>query len=73
MNLTTSAPSANCSTLLVLDSKNFFDQDKCFLKDVLVSEQISYWLEFDKIAYILSSKYRGQVSFKNLKALEKSY
>ena len=32
---------------------NFFHQNKCFLKDVLVSKQkISYLLDFDQIVYI---------------------
>ena len=43
MNSPTSGLSANCSKLLVSDTTNFFDQNMCFLKDVLVSKQkISY-------------------------------
>ena len=45
MNSPTSGPSANCCKLLVSDTTNFFDQNTCFLKDVLVSKQ--------KIAYLL--------------------
>ena len=45
MNSPTSGPSANCCKLLVSDTTNFFDQNTCFLKDVLVSKQ--------KIAHLL--------------------
>ena len=49
MNSSTSGPSANCSKLLVSDTTNFFDQNTCFLKDILVSKQkISYLLDFDQ-------------------------
>ena len=52
MNLPTSGPSANCSKLLVSDMTKIFDQNRCFLKDVLVSEfKISYLLDFDYIYY----------------------
>ena len=53
MNSPTSGPSANYSKLLVSDTTNVFDQDTCFLKDVLVLKQkISYVLDFDQIVYI---------------------
>ena len=49
MNSSTSGPSANCSKLLVLDTTNCFDQNTCFLKDILVSKQkIFYLLDFDQ-------------------------
>ena len=53
MNLPTSGPFANCSKLLVSDTTNSFDQNTCFLKDVLISKQkISYLLDFDQIVNI---------------------
>ena len=53
MNSPTSGQSAKCSKLLVLDTTNFFDQNTCFLEDVLVSKQkISYLVDFDEIIYI---------------------
>ena len=68
MNWPTSGPSANYSKLLVSDTTNVFDQNTCFLQDVLVSKQkISALLNFDQVVYIYHA---GQVSFKNLKALE---
>ena len=53
MNLSTSGLSANCSKLSVSDTTIFFDENMCFLENVLVSKQkISYLLEFDEIVYI---------------------
>ena len=53
MNLPTSGPSANYSKLLVSDTTIFFEQNTCFLKDVLVLKQkISYLLDFDQIVSI---------------------
>ena len=47
-------PSANCSKQLVSDTKNFFDQNPCFLKDVLVSKQkLPYLLDFDQRTSLL--------------------
>ena len=49
MNSPTSGPLGNYSKLLVSDATIFFDQNTCFLKDVLVSKQkISYLLDFDQ-------------------------
>ena len=48
MRSPTSGPSANCSKLLVADSTNIIDHNRCFLKDVLVSKQkISCLPEFN--------------------------
>ena len=50
MNSPTSGPSAKC---LVSDTTNFFDENMCFLEDVLVSKQkISYLVDFDEIIYM---------------------
>ena len=72
MNSPTSGPSANCCKLLVSDTTNFFDQNTCFLKDVLVSKQkILYLLDFDQIIYIYHENIdSGQVFLKKLKVLE---
>ena len=54
----------NCSKLLVSDTTNFFDQNTCCLKDVLVSKQkFLYLLDFDQRTSFL----------KTFKALEKRY
>ena len=64
MNWSTPGPSANGSKLLVLDTTNFFDQNTCFLKDVLVSKQkFLYLLDFDQRAGFL----------KKFKALEQRF
>ena len=53
MNSPTSGPSANSPKLLVSDTTNAFEQNKYFLKDVLVSKQkISNLHDFDQIVYI---------------------
>ena len=53
MNSPTSGPSVNCFKLLASDMTIFFDQNTCFLKNVLVSKQkISPLLDFDQIVYI---------------------
>ena len=53
VNSPTPGPLANYSKLLVSDTTIFFDQNTCFLKDVLDSKQkISYLLGFDQIVYI---------------------
>ena len=53
MNSPTWGPSANCPKLLVSDTTNAFEQNKYFLKDVLVSKQkISNLHDFDQIVYI---------------------
>ena len=53
MNSPTSDLSLNCSKLLVSDRTIFFDQNTCFLKDVLVSKQmISYMIDFDQVVYV---------------------
>ena len=67
MNLPTWGPSANCSKLLVSDTINFCDQNTCFLTGDLVFA----WFWSDCL--YISWKNRGQVSLKNLKALEQRY
>ena len=53
MNSPTSGPSVNCFKLLTSGRTNLFDQNTCFLKDVLVSKQkILHLLDFDQIVYI---------------------
>ena len=75
MNSSTSGPPANCSKLLVSDTTNFFDQNTCFLKDILVSKQkISYLLDFDQRKSFLKNlkSVRTKVlikSFTNLEAV----
>ena len=66
MNLPTSGPSANYSKLLVSDTTIFFEQNTCFLKDVLVLKQkISYLLNFDQIVYIYHENIEDKFPKKN--------
>ena len=76
MNWSTPGPSANGSKLLVLDTTNFFDQNTCFLKDVLVSKQkFSDLLDIDQSTSFLKKfkSVRTKVlikSFRNRKAVK---
>ena len=74
MNLPNSGPLAICSKLLASDRTNFFDQNTCFLKDVLVSKQkISYLLDFDQIVYISRTGFLKKLKSVRTKVLIKSF
>ena len=53
---------------------NFFDQNTCFLKAVLVSKpKISYLLDFDQIVYIYHKNIEDKIKSVKTKVLIKSF